>query len=98
MGYATIDLMPLPTVSIWLTVDADYRAQLERMNDLNWERFKAELHAGLAGLRAEFQGEIAKVRVELHSEIAKLHRWMFVYWSTTMLTMLGMFFGFLQRK
>jgi uncharacterized Zn finger protein len=83
-------------------VDADYRAQLERTNDLNWERFKAELRAGLTGLgselRVELHTEIAKLRVELHSEIAKLHRWMFVYWSTMMLTLLGMFFGFVQRK
>jgi hypothetical protein len=72
-------------------VDADYRAQLDRTNDLNWERFKAELRAELAGLRAE-------LRVEFHGETAKLNRWMFVYWSTTMLTMLGIFFGFVQRR
>jgi hypothetical protein len=34
-------------------VDATYQAQLKETNELNWERFKAHLDAGLAGLRAD---------------------------------------------
>lgn len=34
-------------------VDETYRNQLREINELNWERFRAELNAGLAGLRAE---------------------------------------------
>ena len=34
-------------------VDATYKADLNTMNDLNWERFKATLHEEIALLRAE---------------------------------------------
>jgi phosphate uptake regulator len=34
-------------------VDETYRNQLREINELNWERFRAELKAGLAGQRAE---------------------------------------------
>jgi len=34
-------------------VDTDYKNDLRELNDRNWERFKAELQAGLASQRAE---------------------------------------------
>ena len=34
-------------------VDESYRSQLKEINELNWERFRAELRVGLAGQRAE---------------------------------------------
>ena len=34
-------------------VDATYKAELRELNELNWDRFRAELRAGIADLRAE---------------------------------------------
>ncbi len=34
-------------------MDATYQSQLKDVNELNWERFKAHLDAGLAGLQAD---------------------------------------------
>ena len=53
-------------------VDTDYRGQLERMNDLNWERFKGQLSAIAASMHAELQNEIGKLRAEMYAELGKL--------------------------
>lgn len=62
-------------------VDASYQTQLREINDLNWERFKAELRAHAAELRAE----MAELRAELRGDISRSHaslvRWMFVFWT-----------------
>ena len=34
-------------------VDATYKSELKESNELNWERFKATLHAEIASLRAD---------------------------------------------
>jgi hypothetical protein len=57
-------------------VDATYQAQLKETNEQNWERFKASLDAGLAGLRAEMAA--------MRSDLLK---WMFVYWTGTVVTL-----------
>lgn len=86
-------------------VDADYRTQLREANDLNWERFKAELAAVEARLRSEFQMGLAALqsdlRSELHTEIAsvrkdmadfrnELLKWMFIYWTGAVVTLGGL--------
>ena len=53
-------------------VDSTYQTQLRETNDLNWERFKAELRAQGVEIRAEIQTEVAKVRAELQAEISAL--------------------------
>jgi hypothetical protein len=64
-------------------VDSTYQQQLRDLNDLNWERFKAELHAAIAQsetrLTQSFSGK--------HSEMMK---WMFIYWSGTVVTLGGL--------
>jgi hypothetical protein len=40
-------------VSSFNPVNESYRNQLREINELNWERYRTELKAGLAGLRAE---------------------------------------------
>lgn len=54
-------------------VDETYRNQLREINELNWERFRAELNAGLAGVRGEFNARLAELRAELI-------KWMFGFW------------------
>lgn len=59
-------------------VDATYKSELKEINELNWERFKATLHAEISSLRAEMRGEISNVM-----------KWMFIYWSGTVAAIIG---------
>jgi hypothetical protein len=88
-------------------VDSTYQSQLREINDLNWERFKAELRAVESGLRAEFHAGLDSLRVESakqdarhHADIAKLQsaliKWMFLFW-TGQLVALGGLMLVLQR-
>ena len=74
-------------------VDATYQQQLREINELNWERFKAQLEA----TRAELRSEMAAMRAELRSEMATLRadllKWMFVYWTGTVVTLGGLIVG-----
>ena len=64
-------------------VDASYKAELREMNELNWERFKATLHA-----------EISSLRGEMKAIQADLMKWMFIYWTGTVAAIIGMgYFG-----
>ena len=63
-------------------VDATYQQQLRDTNELNWGRFEAKLDA----LRADLRGEIAAMR-------ADLLKWMFVYWTGTVVTLGGLIVG-----
>ena len=78
-------------------VDLEYRAHLERMNDLNWERFRSELRASISELRAEMHKELADLRAEIHNAIASQNKLMFGYWLTTMLAIAGMFLQLSKR-
>jgi hypothetical protein len=60
-------------------VDATYKAELKETNELNWERFKATLHAETSDLRAEVKA--------MHADMMK---WMFIYWSGTVAAIIGM--------
>ena len=63
-------------------VDATYQQQLRDTNELNWARFEAKLEAQVALLR----GEMAAMR-------ADLLKWMFVYWTGTVVTLGGLIVG-----
>ena len=60
-------------------VDATYQQQLRDTNELNWARFESKLEAQVAMLR----GEMAAMR-------ADLLKWMFVYWTGTVVTLGGL--------
>lgn len=60
-------------------VDATYQQQLREINDLNWERVKAEL----AAMRAELRVEMAAMR-------ADMIKWMFVFWCGNMIGLGGL--------
>jgi hypothetical protein len=68
-------------------MDENYRTRLDRVDDLNRQLFKAELRKEFGSLRGVF-----------HAEFSKLYPWMFFYWFTLMLTLFGIFFGFMQRR
>lgn len=67
-------------------VDATYQQQLRDTNELNWGRFEAKLDA----LRAELRGEMTELRAEMAAMRADLLKWMFVYWSGTVVTLGGL--------
>ena len=86
-------------------MDATYQTQLKETNELNWERFRATLHGESAAIRGELRAEAAAIRGELQATAAaireelrremgamrsELLKWMFVYWTGTALTIIGM--------
>ena len=82
------------------SVDATYRADLRELNELNFARFDAKLEQRLSELRAELRGGLAELRADLvglKGEFnatlpnlkADLLQWMFVYWLSSMVIVLG---------
>jgi hypothetical protein len=64
-------------------VDASYKSDLKETNDLNWER----LDTRLKYMDAHLDSRIDSLRAELM-------KWMFIYWSGTVATIIGMgYFG-----
>ena len=64
-------------------VDATYRADLRELNELNFARFDAKLGQRIAEVKAEFQVGLANLRTDLL-------RWMFVFWATTLGTLVAL--------
>ncbi|HUF64617.1 MAG TPA: hypothetical protein VMM17_01445 [Gemmatimonadaceae bacterium] len=78
-------------------VDSDYKNDLKEINDRNWERFKGELGAHRSEVRAELgmiRAEFGQFRAEIQSILAaqrsELIKWMFVFWSGTVIPVVGM--------
>lgn len=89
-------------------VDSTYQMQLREINDLNWERFKAEMRAQDAELRAEMRTQIAELRAEMHAGFAeirkemaqlesRLMKWMFIYWTGMMATQAALLWAILGK-
>jgi CRP-like cAMP-binding protein len=97
------------------SVDLSYRADLERLNELNFQRFDAKvdqrfaqadakLEQRLGDFRIEMEGRFARIEVAierqgsaLRDQIASsrngLMRWMFAFWATAVLAILGLYVG-----
>ena len=89
-------------------VDSTYQQQLRDLNDLNWERFKAELRASIAQSEARtadklmqsearLSDKLAKLEVRLEQRFSDLMTWMFVYWSGMMLSVGGVLIAILKK-
>lgn len=89
-------------------VDTTYQQQLRDLNDLNWERFKAELHAAIARSEARaaeklIQSElrvsekVAQLEVRMAQRFSDLMKWMFIYWSGTILSLGGVLIAVLNK-
>ena len=59
-------------------LDTTYRSELRQINEVNFARFDAKLEQRIAELRGEF-------RAEMQSLKAELIKWMFLFWSVTVL-------------
>jgi len=51
---------------------------------------RGDMDSGLANLRADLKGDIAGLRSEMTSMRADMIKWMFVFWATSALIMLGL--------
>lgn len=78
-------------------VDTDYKNDLKDINDRNWERFKGELgmhRAEVNGELGKLRAELGKHRAEFRADLAALRseliKWMFIFWSGTVISIVGM--------
>ncbi|MBI4541397.1 MAG: hypothetical protein HY705_00015 [Gemmatimonadetes bacterium] len=75
-------------------VDATYRTDLRTLADDYYARFDAKLEQRLAETKAELRQEIVALRQDLHTGLANLRadllKWMFLFWATTALALLGL--------
>jgi hypothetical protein len=78
-------------------VDLTYRADLRELNELNFARFDAKLEQRLAELRAELREDVGRLREDMGRLRVDLLRWMFGFWATTMLTLVGLAIALLHR-
>ena len=70
-------------------MDSTYQQQLRDLNDLNWERFKSELHSAIAQSEGRTIEKMAQMETRLTESLTQrfssLMKWMFIYWSGMML-------------
>ena len=93
-------------------VDSAYQLQLRDLNDLNWERFKSEMDARfaqseakltekLAQSEARLTDRITRVEVQLTGKLSDmkgdLMKWMFIFWSGSVLPLGGVVFMLLRH-
>ena len=75
-------------------VDATYRQELREQNDLNWGRVQARMAEMEARLRAEFHQEMTGLRSDMDVGFERLRsdllKWMFLFWTGTALTVIGL--------
>jgi ribosomal protein L29 len=93
----------------WFNViDATYHNDLRELNELNYDRLRAEMgqvraesKTDISQLRAELKAEMAQLRAEFATFRAEMRRdmerlradlikWMFIFWATTALGVLGL--------
>lgn len=75
------------------SVNSSNKSKLREMNEQDREWFRAELRAVELGLKAEF----AQMEVKLGQKFTEMMKWMFVYWSGTMLTLAGLIMVLLRK-
>jgi hypothetical protein len=68
-------------------VDSTYQQQLREQNDLNWERFKAEMDA-----------RFARIEATIANAKSDLMKWMFIYWSGSVITLCGSMIAFFRTR
>ena len=70
-------------------MDTTYRSELREINETNFARFEAKLEQRVAELRGELRTEMhslhGDVLTNLQALKAELIKWMFLFWSVTVL-------------
>ena len=78
-------------------VDSTYQHQLRELNDLNWERFKAELRAAIAQSETRLGDKIAQLEIHLSEKHSELMKWMFIYWLGSLIPLGGLVLALLRK-
>lgn len=68
-------------------VDLTYRTELREINEVNYARFEAKLEQRLAELGAVLRTEFRSGLADLRTDLIK---WMFVFWATIALGVIGL--------
>jgi hypothetical protein len=75
----------------WLnSVDVTYRSDLRELNELNFARFSSTMDQKFA----EAESSVTRQLSDLRSELLK---WMFVYWTGTVVAVAALSFAMLRR-
>ena len=89
LGHEVVEEM----VNWFNQTDEDYRTQLRDLNDRNYARFEAKLDQRFAEQDAKWEARFAQqdVRWEQrqNDHFSRLLKWMFVFWSTSLVSMIG---------
>ena len=79
-------------------MDATYRSDLRETNELNFARFMASVDQRFAELDVKLEKRFAETDRKIADLRGELLKWMFVYWTGTMLTIAGLLFAMLPRR
>lgn len=79
-------------------VDATYRSELRETNELNFARFTASVDQRFAEQDLRLEKRFAEVDARIAELRTDLLKWMFIYWSGTMLTLAGFMFAMIQGR
>ncbi|HEY4658000.1 MAG TPA: hypothetical protein VIH11_00685 [Gemmatimonadaceae bacterium] len=73
------------------SVDLDYRSELRNLNELNFARSDAKVEQRFAEQDARWERRSAELET-------RLLRWMFAFWTTTLLAQAGLFYAVLRAR
>ena len=79
LGHEVVEEM----VNWFNQTDVEYRTQLRDLNDRNYARFEAKLEQ-------RFSEQDAKWERRQNDQFSRLLKWMFVFWSTSLVSMIGL--------
>ena len=79
LGHEVVEEM----VNWFNQTDVEYRTQLRDLNDRNYSRFEAKLEQ-------RFSEQDAKWERRQNDQFSRLLKWMFVFWSTSLVSMIGL--------
>jgi CRP-like cAMP-binding protein len=78
-------------VDLLNTVDANSRSELRELNELNFARFDAKVEQRFAEQDARIDRRFAEAE-------SRLTRWMFAYWTTTMVAQAGILYAVMRAR
>ena len=85
--------------------DIEYRTQLRDLNDRNYARFEAKLEQRFSEQNAKWEARFGSLETAIarqlgeldvkwerrqNEQFAGLLKWMFVFWSTSLVSMIGL--------
>jgi hypothetical protein len=83
-------------------VDSTYRAELRETNELNFGRFMSGVDKRFAEMETRFEKRLAEIEIRFEKRISDLRadilKWMFIYWTGTMVALAGFVFAVLRHR